>query len=186
MDSLSNALPPAAAAATANTSGSYLDFGALGRLKGQAKTDAKAATRETAQQFEAMFLQMMMKTMRDAIPKSGLNESQAEETFQGMFDKEVSLAMAKRNTLGLADMLVKNMPDGNANAPSTLQMLQARQGKGMPLQTAAQAPMPLQTVAPPLAPLPKVGGAMPLSARELPIATVTSAASAGSSDGAKP
>jgi hypothetical protein len=83
-------------------------------------------------------------------------------------------------------MLVKNMPDGNANAPSTLQMLQARQGKGMHLQTAMQAPMPLQTVAPPLAPLPKVGGAMPLSARELPISTVTSAASAGSSDGAKP
>jgi len=186
MDSLSNALPPAAAAATANTSGSYLDFGALGRLKGQAKTDAKAATRETAQQFEAMFLQMMMKTMRDAIPKSGLNESQAEETFQGMFDKEVSLAMAKRNTLGLADMLVKNMPDGNANAPSTLQMLQARQGKGMPLQTAAQAPMPLQTVAPVLAPLPKTGGAMPLTARELPISPSSDTASASNSDGAKP
>jgi flagellar protein FlgJ len=186
MDSLSNALPPAAAAATANTSGSYLDFGALGRLKGQAKTDAKAATRETAQQFEAMFLQMMMKTMRDAIPKSGLNESQAEDTFQGMFDKEVSLAMAKRNSLGLADMLVINMPDGNANSPSTLQMLQARQGKGMPLQTAAQAPMPLQTVAPVLAPLPKTGGAMPLTARELPISPSSDTASAGNSDGAKP
>jgi len=133
-----------------------------------------------------MFLQMMMKTMRDAIPKSGLNESQAEDTFQGMFDKEVSLAMAKRNSLGLADMLVKNMPDGNANAPSTLQMLQARQGKGMPLQTAAQAPMPLQTVAPVLAPLPKTGGAMPLTARELPISPSSDTASAGNSDGAKP
>ena len=73
MDPLSNALPPAAT--TAGVTGSYLDFGGLGKLKGQARTDAKAATRETAQQFEAMFLQMMMKTMRDAMPKSDLVES---------------------------------------------------------------------------------------------------------------
>jgi flagellar protein FlgJ len=143
--------------------GTYLDFGGIGKLKGQARTDAKAATRETAQQFEAMFLQMMMKTMRDAIPKSGMNESQAEETFQGMFDKEVSLAMAKRNSLGLADMLVKHMPDPNAAQPSTAQMLQARQPQGMPLQVAPASPMALQAAAPTLAPLPKAPGAMPLT-----------------------
>ena len=46
---------------------SYLDFDGLGQLKGQARTDAKSAIKETAQQFEALFLQMMMKSMRDSI-----------------------------------------------------------------------------------------------------------------------
>ena len=182
MDPLTNAMPPAAAAVT----GSYLDFGGIGKLKGQAHSDAKAATRETAQQFEAMFLQMMMKTMRDAIPKSGLNESAAEETFQGMFDKEVSLAMAKRNSLGLADMLVKHMPDPNATQPSTAQMLQARQPKAMPLQAPPASPMALQAAAPALAPLPKPTGAMPLTGISAASPTGLTITNSQATDGAKP
>jgi flagellar protein FlgJ len=182
MDPLTNAMPPAAAAVT----GSYLDFGGIGKLKGQAHSDAKAATRETAQQFEAMFLQMMMKTMRDAIPKSGLNESAAEETFQGMFDKEVSLAMAKRNSLGLADMLVKHMPDPNATQPSTAQMLQARQPKAMPLQAPPASPMALQAAAPALAPLPKPAGAMPLTGISAASPTGLTITNSQATDGAKP
>jgi flagellar protein FlgJ len=181
MDPLSNALPPSAAAMT----GSYLDFGGLGKLKGQARTDAKAATRETAQQFEAMFLQMMMKSMRDAIPKSGMNESQAEETFQTMFDKEVSIAMSKRNSLGLADMLVKHMPDATAQ-PSTAQMLEARKPKAMPLQPAPAAALPLQAVATPLAPLPKPQGAIPLTGNAAASPSGLSVTDSTASDGAKP
>jgi len=182
MDPLTNAMPPAAAAVT----GTYLDFGALGKLRGQAHSDAKAATRETAQQFEAMFLQMMMKTMRDAIPKSGMNESQAEETFQGMFDKEVSLAMAKRNSLGLADMLVKHMPDPNATQPSTAQMLQARQPHGIPLQAPPASPMALQAAAPTLAPLPKAPGAMPLTGVSAASPSGIAVTNKQATDGAKP
>jgi flagellar protein FlgJ len=182
MDPLTNAMPPSAAAVT----GSYLDFGGLGKLRGQARTDAKAATRETAQQFEAMFLQMMMKTMRDAVPKSGLNESQAEETFQGMFDKEVSLAMAKRNTLGIAELLMKHMPDPNATPPSTAQMLQARQPHGMPLQAPPASPMALQAAAPSLAPLPKAPGAMPLSGISAASPIGLGVTPSQATDGAKP
>jgi len=166
--------------------GSYLDFGGIGKLKGQAHSDAKAATRETAQQFEAMFLQMMMKTMRDAVPKSGLNESAAEETFQGMFDKEVSLAMAKRSTLGIADLLMKNMPDPNAAQPSTAQMLKSRQPQGMPLQTPPASAMALQTVAPALAPLPKAPGAMPLTGVNAASPSGLTVNNSQATDGAKP
>jgi len=182
MDPLTNAMPPSAAAVT----GSYMDFGGLGKLKGQARTDAKAATRETAQQFEAMFLQMMMKSMRDAVPKSGLNESQAEETFQGMFDKEVSLAMAKRSTLGIADLLMKHMPDPNSAQPSTAHMLQARQPQGMSLQAPPASPMALQAAAPPLAPLPKAPGAMPLTGVSAASPTGMAITHSQTTDGAKP
>ncbi len=106
---------------------SYLDFDGLGQLKGQARKDAKGALRETAQQFEALFLQMIMKSMRESIVKSELSESNTMETFEGMFDKEVSVQLAKKNSLGLADMLVKNLEQNQANIATTADMLKQRQ-----------------------------------------------------------
>ena len=192
MDTLSNNLPPAAASAlNGSNAGSYLDFNNLGRLKGQAAKDGKSAVRETAQQFEALFLQMMMKSMRDASFKSDLVESQAKDTFEGMFDKEVSLAMAKKNTLGLADMLIKNMPDpavqaANAKAiqdlqaqqvGSTASFLQARAsaGKGISLAPAEATPLSLRPAEQSALPLPRTGGPLPLSAAQRPIVKVDAA-----------
>jgi flagellar protein FlgJ len=213
MDALSNTLPPAANATLGGAgAGSYLDFDALGRLKGKAAKDGKGAARETAQQFEALFLQMMMKSMRDASFKSDLVESQAKDTFEGMFDKEVSLAMAKKNTLGLADMLLKNMPDpavqaANAQAikdiqdqqaskaqegqqpSSTASFLQARaaSAKGFSLAAPQAKPMSLEPAAQSVLPLPRVGGPLPLSAAQRPMPRAEAAAQAvDSADGARP
>jgi len=122
-----------------STTSSYLDFDGLGQLKGQARQDAKGAIRETAQQFEALFLQMMMKSMRDSIEKSELSESNTMDTFQGMFDKEVSVQLAKKNSMGLADMLVKNLEQQQANIATTADILKQRQD---PAGFAAK-PMPL-------------------------------------------
>ena len=106
---------------------SALDFQGLGQLRGQAAQDGNKAIRETAQQFESMFIEMMMKSMRESVEKSDLNESSAEDTFQGMFDKEVSVQLAKKNTMGLADMLVKNLEQQQANVATTADMLKQRQ-----------------------------------------------------------
>jgi Rod binding domain-containing protein len=124
------------------TTSSYLDFDGLGQLKGQARQDAKGAIRETAQQFEALFLQMMMKSMRESIVKSELSESNTMETFEGMFDKEVSVQLAKKNSMGLADMLVKNLEQQQANIATTAEILKQRQD---PAAFAAK-PMPLNPV----------------------------------------
>ena len=213
MDALSNKLPSAANAALGGTgTGSYLDFEALGRLKGKAAKDGKSAARETAQQFEALFLQMMMKSMRDASFKSDLVESQAKDTFEGMFDKEVSLAMAKKNTLGLADLLLKHMPDpavqaANAQAikdiqdqqagkseeaqqpSSTASFLQARaaSAKGFSLAAPQAKPMSLEPLAHSALPLPRMGGPLPLSAAQRPLARAEDAAKAAdSANGARP
>ena len=124
------------------TTSSYLDFDGLGQLKGQARQDAKGAIRETAQQFEALFLQMMMKSMRESIVKSELSESNTMETFEGMFDKEVSVQLAKKNSMGLADMLVKNLEQQQANVATTAEILKQRQD---PAAFAAK-PMPLNPV----------------------------------------
>jgi flagellar protein FlgJ len=213
MDALSNNLPPSAVSAlNGSNAGSYLDFSNLGRLKGQAAKDGKSAVRETAQQFEALFLQMMMKSMRDASFKSDLVESQAKDTFEGMFDKEISLAMAKKNTLGLADMLIKNMPDpavqaANAKAiqdiqaqqagkaqeaqhpSSTASVLQARtaSAKGFSLAAPQAQSLSLQPVAQSALPLPRTGGPLPLSAAQRPISQGPQGPQAAdSADGARP
>ncbi len=146
---------------------SYLDFDGLGQLKGQARQDAKAATRETAQQFEALFIQMMMKSMRDSVVKSDLSENAPLDSYQSMFDKEVSVQLAKRNSMGLADMLVKNLEQQQAAVVSTAEMLKMREdgalppAKPIPLNPKETA-LPLNKEHRPEFKLPK-SGAMPLN-----------------------
>ena len=120
MDTPSTPISPSA------SPNSYLDFDGLANLRAQAKQDPKAALRHTAQQFEGLFLQNMMKTMREAVPKSDLIDSHTSDQFQSMFDKEVSVQMSKRNSVGLADMLVKTQSrhmDAVNNASHTLSPL---------------------------------------------------------------
>jgi flagellar protein FlgJ len=126
-------------AVNTSATNSYHDFNDLGELKGQARKDAKSAMRETAQQFEAMFIQMMMKSMRDSVVKSDLMESNTVDSFEGMFDKEVSVQLSKRNSLGLADMLVRNLEQQQASMTSTAEILKQRQD---PAAFAAK-PIPL-------------------------------------------
>jgi Rod binding domain-containing protein len=146
---------------------SYLDFQGLGELKGRAARDGKAALRETAQQFEAMFLQMMMKSMRDSIEKSELTHSEHAEMFEGMFDREVSLAMARRNSLGVADMLVQAQTR-QMGAMSTADALQSRQEPAADKPAirrldASQPALPLQPSAPAWEALKRPGGPIPLN-----------------------
>jgi peptidoglycan hydrolase FlgJ len=88
---------------------SYLDFGALGRLKGEASRDPTQAIRKTAEQFEAHFLQQMMKSMRDTVEKSDLVESNNMDMYQDLMDKEVAMKMVQRGGIGVANMLEKQM-----------------------------------------------------------------------------
>ena len=97
---------------------SSIDFAGMGSLRGQAQQKTDKATRETATQFEAMFIHEMLKSMRQTIEKSDLNGSDAEDTFQEMYDRELSQNLAKRNTLGVADMLVKHLDRAKAPQPT--------------------------------------------------------------------
>lgn len=88
---------------------SYSDFAGLARLRGQVQSNAPDATRTTAQQFEAMFIQMMLKSMRAAAFRSDLVDSQTLDTYESMQDQELSVQLAKRGALGIADMLQRQL-----------------------------------------------------------------------------
>lgn len=129
--------------ATVNTSlSSYNDFESLGRLKGTAAQDPKAALRGAAEQFEAHFIQHMLEVMRQTIDKGELTTSNGLEMYEGMFDKEVALQMVKRGGIGLADMLEKHMATAAAPAPDPLPASEALQLRANPAQIMPLAPAP--------------------------------------------
>ena len=125
---------------------SYLDFGALARLKGEASRDPTQAIRKTAEQFEAHFLQQMMKSMRDTVEKSDLVEQGNMEMYQDLMDKEVANKMVQRGGIGVANMLEKQMLKQNSEL-STQEALKLRPvvaPEAMPLVKPVEA-MPLKT-----------------------------------------
>ncbi|MFC4930026.1 flagellar assembly peptidoglycan hydrolase FlgJ [Massilia sp. GCM10023247] len=122
--------------------GFALDTQGLGDLKRSAKAGAPDATRGAATQFEALFINQMMKSMREATPQDGLTDNQQTKMFTSMLDQQLSQNMAKRG-MGLADVLVRQLSaqtdakalaigtaggDG-ANAPASMLDIPALPGK---------------------------------------------------------
>jgi flagellar protein FlgJ len=85
-----------------------LDTNSLGDLKKGAKTGSPDALKGAATQFESMFINMMMKSMRDATPQDGMLDSQESKTYTTMLDQQMSQKLAKRG-IGLADTLVRQL-----------------------------------------------------------------------------
>lgn len=86
-----------------------LSPGGMDRLKLQAKNDPKAAVRAAAQQFEALFLDMMLKSMREATPEEGLFDNAQTKLYSGMLDGQLSQKMSSGKGIGLAEMMAKQL-----------------------------------------------------------------------------
>jgi len=129
-DSINSSIP----ASTMGTVGpsTALDFQGLGQLRAQAAQTNDAAKnpalRKAAEQFEALFLHQMLKTMREATSSNedgDIMGSSTTKTYEAMFDQEIAQQMAKRGGVGLADMMVKSF-ERNVVPPPTDQVLDQR------------------------------------------------------------
>ena len=87
----------------------YTDFQGLMRLKVEAGKQTPEAIQETARQFEAVFVQTMLKAMRDASSGEGMGESDQTEFYRDMYDQQMALHMVKGRGLGIARMLISSM-----------------------------------------------------------------------------
>ena len=87
----------------------YTDFSQLESLKAEAQANPNAALEEVAQQFESLFMQMMLKSMRDATIKSDLFSSDQMDTYQTMADQQTALSLSQQGGIGLARVLVEQM-----------------------------------------------------------------------------
>ena len=92
----------------------YADFQGLDRLRSSAGRQDPSALREAARQFEGLFTAMMLKSMRDASLGGGLGDSQETQTYQEMYDQQISLQMAHGKGLGLAEMMMQQLTRSTA------------------------------------------------------------------------
>jgi flagellar protein FlgJ len=87
---------------SANT---YADPNGLAALKKD--PNSPQAIRAVAQQVDALFMQMMLKSMRDASAAMGEGDSNEMGMYQDMFDKQIALTLSQHQGLGLGSLLAR-------------------------------------------------------------------------------
>ncbi|MBI4995856.1 MAG: flagellar assembly peptidoglycan hydrolase FlgJ [Rhodocyclales bacterium] len=99
----------------ADISPSIFDQSALASIKRQARSNDPAALKAVAQQFEALFMQMVLKSMRDATPKEGLFDSDQTRLYESLLDQQMSQVLAAKGGTGLAK-IIESQLSRNAEA----------------------------------------------------------------------
>lgn len=65
--------------------------------------------RETAQEFEGVFLGLLLKAMRGSVGSGGLfKESTDGQIYREMFDQEIGRSLARAGGIGLAQMILRD------------------------------------------------------------------------------
>ncbi len=98
----------------------WLDVQGLASLKAEAGANAASALHKVAEQFESLFLGMMLKSMRDAKLSEGAFDSDATKFYQDLYDEQLSVALSHGKGLGIAAMLEKSLaPHAPTARPGT-------------------------------------------------------------------
>ena len=121
------------------------DVQSLNRLKFEAGQDSAQATRETARQFESLFMREMIKSMREATMKSGLLENAQGDLGTDLLDQQLSVQMSGQPG-GLSEAIARqlSLQMGGAEAtlavPSTLSLASTRLPAGALRASGAARP----------------------------------------------
>ncbi|MEM5431067.1 flagellar assembly peptidoglycan hydrolase FlgJ [Cupriavidus oxalaticus] len=103
---MSASMPPQAADLTQRFA---LDTQGFEALKHSARNGADAATLQAAaRQFEAVFTQMVLKSMRNATPQDGLFDNEQSKLYMSMMDQQLAQQMSSRG-IGLAEVMVRQL-----------------------------------------------------------------------------
>ena len=101
----------------ASSASVYTDFKGLAELRAAAARQTPESLRETARQFEAVFVQTMLKAMRDASQGDGIFDSDKTDFYRDLHDQQLALEIVKGRGLGIADMLMRSL-GGAPEAPA--------------------------------------------------------------------
>ena len=154
MNSNTSGIASTALASTDTTSGFSslsnrfaLDTQGFDALRAQAGANPQQGLKEAAKQFDAVFTQMMLKSMRDATPSDSPFESNDTKSFTSMLDQQLSQQMSSKG-IGVADMMLKQLMrnaggktdasgTGGANAMNAMQALGGMSGGSGDLEANA-------------------------------------------------
>lgn len=93
----------------ANLSGKLaFDAKSLDQLKQSAKENSPEAIKTVAKQFEAIMMNMMLKSMREATPQDGVFDNEQSRMFTSMLDQQLTSNLTAKG-LGLADVLARQL-----------------------------------------------------------------------------
>lgn len=72
----------------------------------------KAEIRKAAVQFQSIFVEMMLKSMRETVSKDKLTGGgHGEEVYGSLLDREYAAAVSRRGNIGLAEMIERQLLD---------------------------------------------------------------------------
>ena len=114
----------------------FLELGGLDQLRSQAQKDEKGALKEVAKQFEGIFVQMLMKSMRDAnevFKSDSPFNTQYTAFYEQMRDQQLSIDLSDKGTLGIADLMVEQLsPETSKVKPASTLRNDGQLFSGMP------------------------------------------------------
>ncbi|MFN6263537.1 MAG: flagellar assembly peptidoglycan hydrolase FlgJ [Chromatiaceae bacterium] len=126
---------------------SYHDLSSLNDIRALASKDKVGAIRQAAQQFESVFMGMLMSSMRKAnqtFEEDNPLNSQATGFYRDMYDSQLTAELSKKGTLGLADLMVQQLAPEAAKSKaaslvSTSNQFSEQTEKSLPLEKMVHA-----------------------------------------------
>jgi len=115
-----------------------LDARGLDALRLQAKQNPEQALKGVSQQFEAVFLQTLLKSMRDATPQDGPMDSDQTRAYTSMLDQQMAQSLSTKG-IGLADVMLRQLTRNRAAAAGA-ELPPQPLGANTPAPAAAPAP----------------------------------------------
>jgi flagellar protein FlgJ len=105
-----------------NQSRNFLELNGLNAIREQSRgTDSegkKEALEEAAQQFEAIFMKMLLKSMRqaqDVLESDSPFNSESTKFYRDMHDQQMAVELSSNGSLGLSDLIVRQLGGGDSN-----------------------------------------------------------------------
>jgi peptidoglycan hydrolase FlgJ len=98
--------------------GGTIDFSRFSDLRARARVDGAGTLPKVADEFEALFVDLMLKAARDAQMEGGLFDSSALDTYREMLDHQIAITMARNHDLGIGGAMVRQF-DEFTDAAST-------------------------------------------------------------------
>ena len=121
-----------------------LDVQGVDALRRTVRASPEEGLKQVSRQFEAMFMNMVLKSMREATPSSGLLDGQNEKIYTSMLDQQLAQNLSGRG-LGLAEAMLAQLQRSAAagtdeREPNPAGMSLAPRG-GLPLSPQAGIPI---------------------------------------------
>ncbi|WP_336193218.1 flagellar assembly peptidoglycan hydrolase FlgJ [Providencia stuartii] len=88
--------------------GAAFDLQSLNGLKRELTDSPEKGLRQVTQQLEATFVQMMLKSMRDALPQDGLFSSDQTRMLTSMYDQQIAQDLSQKG-LGFGEMMYNQL-----------------------------------------------------------------------------